>query len=164
MFVEPPLISCSLTFCSLSRNHIKEGAHVVAGALQVNQSLQELKWVLLLQVLFCLHWEYDVCTMYIMYILHNSNWCTQHINQGLIITQGVVLYFTNWQTDTQCLILCLTSEVLKPNIPYTKWRGLLKHLSSLVLWHSAASVGTRSKKKECVHLVRLYEWTRAFRS
>ena len=70
----------------------------------------------------------------------------------------------NWQTDTQCLILCLSSEILRPNIPYTKWRGLLNHLSSLVLWHSAASVRTRSKKKEPVYLVRLYEWIRVFRS
>ena len=44
-----------------------------------------------------------------------------------ITAHGVVLYFTNWQTDTQCLIVCLNSEVLRPNIPYTKWRGLLSH-------------------------------------
>ena len=42
-FVEPPFISCSLIFCSLSDNQIKEGAHVVATALQVNQNLQELE-------------------------------------------------------------------------------------------------------------------------
>ena len=29
--------------------------------------------------------------------------------------------------------------------PYTKWRGLLNHLSSFVPWHSAASVATRSQ-------------------
>ena len=49
-FVEPPLISCSLTFCSLSNNQIEEeGAHEIAAALKVNQSLQELEWVLLLR-------------------------------------------------------------------------------------------------------------------
>ena len=46
MFVEPPLISCSLTFYSLSRNQISdEGARELAAALQVNQSLQTLEWV-----------------------------------------------------------------------------------------------------------------------
>ena len=79
-----------------------------------------------------------------------------------VTTQGVILY-TNWQAVTQCLIVCLTSEVLRPNIPYTKWRGLLNHLSSLVLWHSAASVGTRSKK-ELVNWLECCKWTRAFRS
>ena len=45
-FVEPPLISCSLTFCSLSGNKISnEGACELAEALQVNQSLQTLEWV-----------------------------------------------------------------------------------------------------------------------
>ena len=44
-FVEPPLIS-SLTFCSLSISQITDkGVFAVAGALQVNQSLQELEWV-----------------------------------------------------------------------------------------------------------------------
>ena len=37
---------CFLTFCSLRFNQISdEGAHALAAALQVNQSLQELKWV-----------------------------------------------------------------------------------------------------------------------
>ena len=40
------LLICSLTFCSLGSNQITaEGAHAVAAALQVNQSLQELKLV-----------------------------------------------------------------------------------------------------------------------
>ena len=40
------LICCFLAFCSLGSNQISdEGAHTVAAALQVNQSLQELKWV-----------------------------------------------------------------------------------------------------------------------
>ena len=40
------LICCSLTFCSLGYNKIsEEGARELAAALQVNQSLQELKWV-----------------------------------------------------------------------------------------------------------------------
>ena len=44
MFVGPPLICCSLTLCSLSENEISdEGARTLAEALQVNQSLQELK-------------------------------------------------------------------------------------------------------------------------
>ena len=44
-FLEPSSF-CSLTFCSLSWNEIEdEGACALAGALQVNQSLQELKWV-----------------------------------------------------------------------------------------------------------------------
>ena len=43
---ESPLISCSLTFCSLSGNKISdEGARVLGEALRVNQSLQKLKWV-----------------------------------------------------------------------------------------------------------------------
>ena len=43
-FVEPPLISSSLTFCSLSGNKITdEEACELAGALQVNQSLQALE-------------------------------------------------------------------------------------------------------------------------
>ena len=43
-FVEPPLISHSLTFCSLSRNQIKdEGVRALYEALQVNQGLQKLK-------------------------------------------------------------------------------------------------------------------------
>ena len=46
-FLEPPLFVCFfLTFCSLRSNQISdEGARAVAAALQVNQSLQELKWV-----------------------------------------------------------------------------------------------------------------------
>ena len=82
----------------------------------------------------------------------------------MVIPIFVVLYFTSRQAVTQSLKLCLTSEVLRPNIPYTKWRGVLNHHSSLVLWNSAASVGMRSKKEECVHLVKLYKWTRAFRN
>ena len=40
------LICCFLTFCSLGSNQISaEGAHAVAAALQVNQSLQKLEWV-----------------------------------------------------------------------------------------------------------------------
>ena len=40
----PPF--CSLTFCSISENRISdEGTCALSGALQVNQSLQELKWV-----------------------------------------------------------------------------------------------------------------------
>ena len=43
---KPPLISCYLTFCSLSRNQISVGgACELAAALQVNQSLQGLEWV-----------------------------------------------------------------------------------------------------------------------
>ena len=43
-FLEPPFFLCSLTFCSLGSNQISdEGAIAVATALQVNQSLQELK-------------------------------------------------------------------------------------------------------------------------
>ena len=43
-FVEPSLISSSLTFCSLSGNKISnEGACELAAALQVNQSLQALE-------------------------------------------------------------------------------------------------------------------------
>ena len=41
---EPPLISCFLTFYSLNGNKISaEGTRTLAEALQVNQSLQELK-------------------------------------------------------------------------------------------------------------------------
>ena len=40
------LICCFLTFCSLSSNQISdEGACELVGALQVNQSLQELRQV-----------------------------------------------------------------------------------------------------------------------
>ena len=43
-FVEPPLISSSLTFCSLSGNKISaEGTRTLAEALHLNQSLRELK-------------------------------------------------------------------------------------------------------------------------
>ena len=43
-FAESPHISCSLTFCSLSRNQISdEGACKLAGALQINQNLQKLE-------------------------------------------------------------------------------------------------------------------------
>ena len=42
--VEPAFISCFLAFCSLSGNKVTaEGACAVAAALQVNQTLQELK-------------------------------------------------------------------------------------------------------------------------
>jgi len=45
-FVEPPLISCFLTFCSLWDNQITdEGARVLGEALRVNRSLQKLEWV-----------------------------------------------------------------------------------------------------------------------
>ena len=44
--LEPPFFVCSMTFCSLGSNQISdEGACAVAAALQVNQSLQHLKWV-----------------------------------------------------------------------------------------------------------------------
>ena len=43
-FVEPSLISCFLTLCSLCGNKIlAEGTHAMAEALQVNWSLEELK-------------------------------------------------------------------------------------------------------------------------
>ena len=46
-------MTCSLTFCSLSNNHISdEGACELAAALQMNQSLQELKLVPAIHVLF----------------------------------------------------------------------------------------------------------------
>ena len=60
----------------------------------------------------------------------HTNWCTyiMYIHRALLAssiiqqpTQGAVLYFN---TDTHCRILCLTIEVPRPNIPYTKWRGL----------------------------------------
>ena len=54
-FVEPPLISRSLTFCSLSENQIKDdGVRALSEALRVNQSLQELKWVQYFMSLFFL--------------------------------------------------------------------------------------------------------------
>ena len=41
---EPSFFSVVLTFCSLRKNEIKaDGARELAGALQVNQSLQQLK-------------------------------------------------------------------------------------------------------------------------
>ena len=43
-FVEPPLISCSLTFCSLRYNQISdEGVCALSEALRENQILKELK-------------------------------------------------------------------------------------------------------------------------
>ena len=94
---------------------------------------------------------------------------------------GTSQIYKNWDKDWKSIYRCvivqqwnnwcdrlLGSQILsegpRSNIPYTKWRGLLNHLLALILWYSAASGGTRSKKKECVHLVRLYEWTRTFRS
>ena len=45
-FVEPPFISCSLTFCSLGYNQISdEGVRALSEALRVNQTLKELKCV-----------------------------------------------------------------------------------------------------------------------
>ena len=44
MEVYEPFFSVFLTFCSLSKNEIKaDGARELAGALQVNQSLQQLE-------------------------------------------------------------------------------------------------------------------------
>ena len=76
----------------------------------------------------------------------------------------IVLYSTNWQAVTQCILLCLNSEMLRPNISYTKWRSLLNHLSSLVLRHSAASVGTRSQRLEPVNWLEHCKRTIAFRN
>ena len=42
------------------------------------------------------------------------------------------------------------------------WRNM-NHFSA-VLWHSAASVRTRSQMRECVHWLELCKWIRAFRS
>ena len=89
--VEPPLISCSLTFCSLSGNQIQEGARVVARALQVNQSLQELEWVL-----HTSSGSFSVFIETVMYVLCAlRTFCSDAptiIYQGLITTQEVVLY------------------------------------------------------------------------
>ena len=101
----------------------------------------------------------------------SSSW--SHIQSSIALSQLYCLSCERVTRDLRVNSLALwycwfttyvLSEVVRPNIPYTKWRDLLSHLSSLVLWHSAASVRTRSKMKECVHLVRLYKWTRAFRS
>ena len=52
------LFCCCLTFCSLSKNEITdEGVCALAGALQVNQSLQELEWVNCSFKEVCVHWQ-----------------------------------------------------------------------------------------------------------
>ena len=73
----------------------------------------------------------------------------------------VCLLSSTWLTDklTHNVWYCLSSEVLRPNIPYSKWRGLLNHLLSLVLWPSAASVGIRSQMKVLVNWLQLWKWT-----
>ena len=53
------IFCCSLTFCSLSENKITvEGSCELAGALEVNRSLQDLKWV---HFLGGVHWD---CTVH----------------------------------------------------------------------------------------------------
>ena len=74
------------------------------------------------------------------------------IHQDLITSQEVVLYLTSWQTDTKCLILCLSSEVLRPNILHTKWKSLFSHLSSLGSL-AFCSLGSNQISDEGVHVV-----------
>ena len=61
------LMSCSLTFCSLESNHISdEGASALSEALQVNQSLQILKWVqpFMADTLGSVLWLFQAHTMF----------------------------------------------------------------------------------------------------
>ena len=57
-----PCPFCFLTLCSLSKNEISdEGMCALAGALQVNQSLQEFKWVQLVFKVIVEWWLWAVC-------------------------------------------------------------------------------------------------------
>ena len=57
-----PSFFCCLSFCSLSNKKIKDkGACALSAALQVNQSLQELKWVqpFMSYILWGVHWYFS---------------------------------------------------------------------------------------------------------
>ena len=65
-------MSCSLTLCSLSWNQISdEGARELAAALQVNQSLQTLKWVKPFMSYFL-----RVYTGTAAMVVYSLNWCS----------------------------------------------------------------------------------------
>ena len=131
MFVEPPVISRSLTFCSLSRNQISNiGACELAGALQVNQSLQKLKWVQ--SFISCFYRLVSVFIESMMYVLCTYD-ALSMFQQGLITTQGVILYSLTDKLTHNVFYCVSVVRYCDQNIPYTKWRGLLSHLSSLLL-------------------------------
>ena len=100
---------------------------------------------------------------YITYILHYSNGFTLHNSPRPNNFTGGSPWLTDKLTHSVWYCVSVSSEVLRPNIPYAKWRGLFNHLSSLVLWHSAASLGTRSQAKVLVNWLQRCKWTRAFR-
>ena len=78
-----PLSFCSLTFCSLSENKItSDGVHELAKAMQVNQSLQKLKWAKPLKFFFLrgVHWDFSV------------------INRPVLILANTAKYIWHYQT------------------------------------------------------------------
>ena len=160
---------CSLTFCSLSENEItSDGVHELAGALQVNQSLQRLKWVKPFKFLSLrgLHWDFSVIPGPVLQTLPNTfdtiYTCTDNCMESH--SWGPTQLSVTCHTVLQMTKSCLGMRLECVHLLHTKWWGLLNQLSSVVLWHSAASVGTRSQLKEHVHWLRLYKWTRAFKS
>ena len=76
-----------------------------------------------------------------LYILHYSNYCTCYNSPRSYNRTG------NWQNDTQCLILCLSSKLLRPNTI---------HLEIFVV-HIFSSNDSWCCKE---HLVCCYQWWR----
>ena len=113
---------------------------------------------------FCIFNVYFLLYIY-MYI-----WCAEHIPHFMKIEIRLEISISmcnlwQWKHWSDRL---LGSQVLsgepRPNIPYTKWGGLLNHLSSLVLWHSAALVTTRSQTLGPVNWLEHCKWTIPFMS
>ena len=96
-FVELSHISCSLTFCSLGRNQISNiGSCELAAALQVNQSLQELKWV----KPFCL-----TSAMTGPYHAYRERGVVTLVNVSKLILTPLHYHFYRYRGDMFCYLL-----------------------------------------------------------
>ena len=99
---------CSLTFCSLSNNKISSvGAHELAGALQVNQSLQKLKWVQAFVFYFsngrkhpsclCFHSPEQLSILVMWDFSEQLSWTCTHTWQSRVEIEGYsVAYFDHF--------------------------------------------------------------------
>ena len=131
-----PLSFCSLTFCSLSGNNItSDDVRELAEALQVNQSLQKLKWVKPFKFLFLgsVHWNCSVIHRPVL-ILANTAQYIWHYDTSMdgdmeshlwAPTQLSVACDTTLKMPKSCLRMRLDCV----HLLQAKWRGLLNHLS-----------------------------------
>ena len=94
---QTPSFFCCLSFCSLSDKGITDqGACALSAALQVNQSLQELKWVQSFMFYFWwgVHWYFSDGYTHMETLYLNWHWSQGSIQQcsTILVVFAMVIY------------------------------------------------------------------------